>query len=115
MFFVFLSIVIFNLTICQLQAKDRGDDIETSVPKWVGSKAILLFQKYISPIDGARCNFYPSCSAYSQQCVKKWGLFRCIIMTADRLQRCHSCVSAENYPSYTHGRLWDPQDENNFW
>ena len=85
------------------------------MPKWFGNNAISLFQKYISPVDGAKCNFYPSCSAYSRECINKWGLSRGIIMSADRLMRCHSCASSDNYPQKNHNKFWDPPDENNFW
>ena len=42
-------------------------------------KAIEKYQKYISPVlksRGINCKYYPSCSEYTKQAIKKYG---CII------------------------------------
>ncbi|MGA1871338.1 MAG: membrane protein insertion efficiency factor YidD [bacterium] len=112
-----LTSILLLITLLHGAAYSSAQDIqmETSVPKWVGERAIYLFQKYISSIDGRDCNFYPTCSEYGVQCVKKWGLLRGVVMTSGRLQRCHSCTGTDQYPYQKKGRLWDPPEENNFW
>ena len=114
--FSLISILLF-IAILNLSPRiwAQSSHIETSAPKWVGGRAIYLFQKYISPIDGRECNFYPTCSEYGKQCIDRWGLLRGTIMASDRLQRCNSCVGTENYPYQKKGRLWDAPEENDFW
>ncbi len=46
------------------------------------------YQKFISPLFGAHCRFYPSCSEYGVQAVTKHGSGRGLIMTLRRLLKC---------------------------
>jgi len=46
------------------------------------------YQKLISPMFGAHCRFYPSCSEYGVQAVTKHGSGRGLIMTIRRLLKC---------------------------
>lgn len=48
-----------------------------------------FYQKYISSVDGQTCHYQPTCSQYSYEAFKKYGLIRAIFMTMDRLIRCH--------------------------
>ena len=50
---------------------------------------IGLYRKYISCLMLPRCRFYPSCSAYAQQAIRKMGLMRGLAMALRRLLRCH--------------------------
>ncbi|MFB0516250.1 MAG: membrane protein insertion efficiency factor YidD [Candidatus Neomarinimicrobiota bacterium] len=50
--------------------------------------AFGFYQEYISPAAGDRCLMYPSCSAYAWEAINRYGFFRGLIMTADRLMRC---------------------------
>lgn len=58
---------------------------------------IRLYQKTISPdhgffkekFAGGYCPFYPSCSQYGYEAVKKFGLIRGGFKTAWRILRCH--------------------------
>ena len=43
------------------------------------------FQLYISPVDGDRCNMYPSCSSYGLHAFRKHGALKGAVLTADRL------------------------------
>ncbi|HTP66137.1 MAG TPA: membrane protein insertion efficiency factor YidD, partial [Geobacteraceae bacterium] len=45
--------------------------------------------KYLSPLTGTTCRFYPSCSQYSIQSLLKHGLFKGTWFTARRLAKCH--------------------------
>ena len=51
--------------------------------------AITLYQHTLSRVLGPRCRFYPSCSHYAQDCVKKYSLPIAIRKTGQRLLRCH--------------------------
>jgi putative membrane protein insertion efficiency factor len=57
-------------------------------------KQIVLFlirgyRKLISPLIGRHCRFYPSCSAYAYEAIKKHGLLKGLILGTNRLFRCH--------------------------
>jgi hypothetical protein len=50
---------------------------------------LLKIYKYlISPITPPSCRFYPTCSEYSEQSFKKFGVFKGGILTFLRLLRC---------------------------
>ena len=50
---------------------------------------VKLYQKYISPLKGPTCRFYPTCSQYSIEAFKKYGLFKGIYLTIKRILKCH--------------------------
>lgn len=50
------------------------------------------YQKTISPIIsafGIKCKFYPSCSEYMMQAIKKYGCIKGIYLGVKRLLKCH--------------------------
>lgn len=60
-------------------------------------KSILIFllkcyKKIISPIFsffGIHCKFYPSCSEYMIQAIKKYGSLKGIYLGVKRILKCH--------------------------
>jgi putative membrane protein insertion efficiency factor len=50
---------------------------------------IRLYQRLVSPLLGARCRFYPSCSEYAAQAMLKHGAPRGAYLGVRRLLRCH--------------------------
>jgi putative membrane protein insertion efficiency factor len=50
---------------------------------------IRCYQTCISPMLGPRCRFYPTCSEYSVEALKKYGLGKGVWLTLRRLGRCH--------------------------
>jgi len=50
--------------------------------------ALDFYQSYISPVDGDRCQMQPSCSHYAHTALKTQGLFKGLLMSADRIMRC---------------------------
>ena len=86
---------------------------ETSSIRLVFLGAIELFQKRISPIEGPRCGFSPSCSAFGHQAVREQGPVLGVMMTADRLMR--DTIFTVPGPGYTilpNGFLFDPVSRN---
>ena len=69
---------------------------------------IRWFQNYVSPMDGPRCQFYPTCSAFGYEAVRDHGLWHGTLMTADRLLRCSYLTEPRAYPHRPDGRLADP-------
>ena len=50
---------------------------------------IRAYQLAVSPLLGANCRFYPSCSAYAHEALEKHGVFKGMILSMHRLARCH--------------------------
>jgi uncharacterized protein len=50
---------------------------------------IRLYQRAISPGLPARCKYYPSCSEYAVQAVRRFGILRGFVLAAWRLLRCN--------------------------
>ena len=51
--------------------------------------ALRLYRLTLSPLLGARCRFYPSCSQYAETAVLKHGIIRGARLAAGRIARCH--------------------------
>jgi len=122
---VFLFLWVFVLPVCA-QNKMHAPHIEkaskktrakiSSAPtiafKWV----IKFFQTYISPMDGPRCQLYPTCSGYGKKAFSRNGAVAGFIMSADRLMRDNSGVS-KNYQMIKVGDTYyyyDPVKDNEF-
>jgi len=57
-------------------------------------KAILMglirfYQKTISPLKGRTCRFYPTCSEYSLEAIKKYGSIKGSYLALKRILKCH--------------------------
>jgi putative membrane protein insertion efficiency factor len=50
---------------------------------------IRLYQKFISPVKGQTCRFYPSCSEYSVQAIQKYGFIKGSWKSIRRILKCH--------------------------
>ena len=50
---------------------------------------IQLYRKVISPLKPPCCRFYPSCSAYALEAVRKYGALKGGILALRRILRCH--------------------------
>ncbi len=49
---------------------------------------IKFYQYFISPLLGQNCRFYPVCSAYAKQAVKKHGSIKSIYLILKRIIKC---------------------------
>lgn len=50
---------------------------------------VRIYQKYISPMRGPTCRFYPTCSQYSIEAYKKYGAMKGTYLTIRRILKCH--------------------------
>jgi hypothetical protein len=50
---------------------------------------IRLYQRGISPLLGPRCRFYPTCSQYMIEAIRKRGAVRGALQGSWRLVRCN--------------------------
>jgi uncharacterized protein len=57
---------------------------------------IRVYQWTLSPMLGARCRFYPSCSCYAHEAIERHGALAGTWLAAKRLARCHP-LSAGGY------------------
>lgn len=51
--------------------------------------SLKIYQKYISPLKGATCRFYPSCSQYMIEAIEKYGVLRGCFLGIKRIAKCH--------------------------
>lgn len=50
---------------------------------------IVFYQKHISPLKPATCRFYPTCSEYALQAIRKYGYLKGTWLSLKRVLRCH--------------------------
>lgn len=50
---------------------------------------VRIYQKYISPLKGPTCRFYPSCSEYAYQAILKYGPGKGCYLAIKRILKCH--------------------------
>ncbi len=67
-----------------LAEPDRG-----TIAARLSEAVIALYRRWISPLLGRHCRFYPSCSAYAAQAIRRYGALRGGALAARRLLRCH--------------------------
>jgi putative membrane protein insertion efficiency factor len=67
-----------------------GPQVRTLSPAgWLLVGLLTVYRRFVSPLLGPRCRFYPSCSAYALQAVQVHGALRGSWLAARRLSRCH--------------------------
>ena len=55
----------------------------------IATAPIRFYQRAISPAIPSRCKYYPSCSEYAVQAVRRYGILRGVVLAAWRLLRCN--------------------------
>ncbi|WP_025436425.1 membrane protein insertion efficiency factor YidD [Peptoclostridium acidaminophilum] len=50
---------------------------------------IRFYQIVISPLKGKTCRFYPTCSAYAIEAIKRYGPLKGAYLSLKRILRCH--------------------------
>jgi putative membrane protein insertion efficiency factor len=84
---------------------------------WMFLWSVRFYQLFISPADGGGCTYYPTCSGYSVQSLRKHGPVLGFILTAERVNRNHSNQDGYFPQLKKFGRvyLYDPVENNDFW
>ena len=96
--------------------KSADEKMDLSGPAWLLRGGYVIFSKYISPVDGDRCNMYPTCAAYSREAVEKHGFIGGLLLTVDRL--IHESNEVDRAPQivkWDRFRYLDPVSNNDFW
>ena len=52
-------------------------------------KFILLYKYLISPLIGPSCRYLPTCSEYSIEALKTFGLYKGLALSIRRIFSCH--------------------------
>jgi len=47
------------------------------------------YKKYVSPHLGNNCRFYPTCSVYTLESIKKFGVLKGTFLGTKRIFKCH--------------------------
>jgi len=50
---------------------------------------IRFYQKIISPLTPPSCRFYPTCSSYGLEAIKRYGAIKGGYLTIKRILKCH--------------------------
>ena len=59
---------------------------------------INIYQKLISPILGSNCRFIPTCSQYTKECFKNYGIVKAFLLSGKRILACHPFSKGGYYP-----------------
>jgi uncharacterized protein len=66
---------------------------------------IRAYQRFVSPLFGRRCRYYPTCSAYAAGAIREFGVLRGVVLAGWRLLRCNP---------WTPGGVDHPHDQRLF-
>jgi putative membrane protein insertion efficiency factor len=55
----------------------------------VGLAAVRIYRSAISPYHPPVCRFTPSCSAYAEAAIRRYGFLRGAYLSLRRILRCH--------------------------
>jgi len=71
-------------------SRRSGPDARDLSPAgWLLVGLLTMYRRFVSPMLGPRCRFYPSCSAYALEAVQLHGALRGSWLAVRRLSRCH--------------------------
>ncbi|MEZ0223817.1 MAG: membrane protein insertion efficiency factor YidD [Alphaproteobacteria bacterium] len=59
---------------------------------------IWIYQRSFSAIMGRQCRFYPTCSAYTAESIRRFGALKGTALGMGRICRCHPWGAAGNDP-----------------
>jgi putative membrane protein insertion efficiency factor len=71
---------------------ESGCDVSSASPRLPARVLLLLVDAYrvvLSPLLGGHCRFWPTCSAYAEEAIRRHGALRGARLAVGRLLRCH--------------------------
>ena len=57
--------------------------------KYIFMFLITVYQRCISPFLPRSCRFYPTCSAYTKEAIRRYGAIKGTWLGIKRILRCH--------------------------
>lgn len=85
----------------------RTSNVVWSIPRYLLMGLIRGYQLTLSPLLGARCKYYPSCSKYGFEAMHEHGALKGTALTSWRIMRCNPWSKGGLDPVPDHGR-WLP-------
>ncbi len=61
---------------------------------------MYVYQRLLSPQLPSECLYHPTCSSYSKQLIREYGLVKGAVATADRLMRCNRVAVFDIHPMH---------------
>lgn len=61
---------------------------------------MFVYQRMLSPQLAPECLYHPSCSSYSKQLIREYGLVKGAVASADRLMRCNRVAVFDIHPMH---------------
>lgn len=61
---------------------------------------MAVYQRFISPQLPSECLYHPSCSAFSINLIREYGLIKGVAATSDRLMRCNRVAAIDVHPMH---------------
>jgi putative membrane protein insertion efficiency factor len=60
-----------------------------SAPQKVAITLIKGYQRFLSPVLGSNCRFYPTCSCYAIEAIDRFGVIKGGWLASKRIVKCH--------------------------
>ncbi|MCJ7644217.1 MAG: membrane protein insertion efficiency factor YidD [Candidatus Aminicenantes bacterium] len=57
--------------------------------KSIALALIRTYKRALSPFLGNHCRYYPTCSSYTDEAIRKYGFLKGSFLGGKRLLRCH--------------------------
>ena len=80
--------------------------------KYIGIFFIEMYRRVISPILPSNCRFYPTCSTYAKEALKKFGLFKGTYLAILRIIRCNPFCKGGHDPLPEEFHLYYKKNNN---
>lgn len=79
---------------------------------WAANGSLTFYQRVISPQLSADCLFELSCSRFSREAIRRFGLIKGVALSADRISRCNrlSATSLDPVRANASGKSVDTPD-----
>ena len=71
------------------QSRKALEQYQPNVGQRLCASLIRGYQKYISPLSGPRCRFYPTCSSYTLEAIMRHGVIKGLFLAVVRIGKCH--------------------------
>lgn len=52
-------------------------------------RILVWYKRYVSPLFPPSCRFEPTCSEYAREALRKYGLWKGLLLSIWRVLRCH--------------------------
>ena len=73
----------------ELRAAALSPGAATHLVRWLPLAAIRAYQLLVAPLLGPACRYEPTCSRYTEQAIRRYGVLIGLRLGARRILRCH--------------------------